>query len=115
TTVREVTLAICRSVRPGRTCGDVYRDFQRLWGEAKLGEVYGLVSRIGHGGGLDVTEPPSLSLNDDVIEEGMILHVEPKLEREGAVFQFEEVLHVQRDGVDFLSELSPERCPLVLS
>ncbi|MBI1774370.1 MAG: aminopeptidase P family protein [Proteobacteria bacterium] len=113
-TVRSLTLAICNGVRPGRTCGDVYRDFQRLWTEAKLGSVYGLASRIGHGGGLDVTEPPSIAPNDAVIEEGMILHIEPKLEKDGAVFQFEEVIYVRRDGVDFLSEWSPERCPLVL-
>ena len=114
TTVRHLTLELCCGIRTGRTCGDVYRDFQRLWSQAGLGSVYGLVSRIGHGGGLDVTEPPSIAHNDDVIEEGMILHIEPKLEKDGAVFQFEEVIFVRHDGVEFLSDWAPEQCPLVL-
>jgi Xaa-Pro aminopeptidase len=63
------------------TCGNVFENFERLWREAGLPPAYGLVSRIGHGGGLDVTEPPSISKdNAEIIMPGMILHLEPKLE-----------------------------------
>ncbi|WP_246226074.1 M24 family metallopeptidase [Chelativorans xinjiangense] len=114
TSMRDMTVALARSVRPGMTCADVYANFEKLWAELKLGEVYGMVSRIGHGGGLDVTEPPSISPTDqEVICPGMILHLEPKLERDGAVFQFEEVIHVRDDGIEFLSALSPETIPVI--
>jgi len=96
------------------TCGDVFEAFERLWREAGLPPSYGLVSRIGHGGGLDVTEPPSISkANPEIIRPGMILHLEPKLEIDGAVFQFEEVVYVRDDGIEFLSDLSPERIPVI--
>jgi Xaa-Pro aminopeptidase len=112
--VRDLTLDLCRFVRPGMTGGDVYRRFETLWIDADLGEVYGLASRIGHGGGMDITEPPSLARDSsEVIEAGMILHIEPKLEQNGAVFQFEEVIHVGPAGNDFLSDLSPPEIPVI--
>jgi Xaa-Pro aminopeptidase len=112
--VRSLTIAIAQQVRPGMTCADVYRIFERTWEDAALGPLYGGVSRIGHGGGLDVTEPPSLSKTDrTVIRPGMILHIEPKLERDGAMFQGEEVFLVTESGMEFLCALSPENMPVV--
>lgn len=111
---RELTIALANGVRAGMTCGDVFADYERLWHDAGLPPAYGLVSRIGHGGGLDVTEPPSISReNPEIIRPGMILHLEPKLELDGAVFQFEEVIYVREEGIEFLSELSPERLPVI--
>jgi len=111
---RGVTVELANGVRAGMTCGDVFEAFERLWREAGLPPSYGLVSRIGHGGGLDVTEPPSISkANPEIIRPGMILHLEPKLEIDGAVFQFEEVVYVRDDGIEFLSDLSPERIPVI--
>ncbi|TIR15785.1 MAG: aminopeptidase P family protein [Mesorhizobium sp.] len=113
---RSLTIELAKSFKPGLRCCDIYSNFQRLWKEADLGQVYGLVSRIGHGGGLDATEPPSISATDEtVIEPGMIFHVEPKLEKDGAVFQFEEVVFVCDEGVEFLSVLSPEQVPVIKS
>ena len=45
----------------------------------------------------------------------MILHVEPKLEIDGAVFQFEEIVYLREGGVDFLSDLQPETIPVISS
>lgn len=111
---RALTIALARGVKPGMTCGHVFAAYERLWHEAGLPAAYGLVSRIGHGGGLDVTEPPSISReNPELIRPGMILHLEPKLEIDGAVFQFEEIIYVGEDGIEFLSDLSPEQLPLI--
>ena len=111
---REATVGIARGIRAGMTCGDVYSSYEQAWKEAGLGAPYGLLSRIGHGGGLGVTEPPSISKDGpEVIEKGMILHIEPKLERDGAVFQFEEIVFVTDTGVEFLSKLAPEEIPIV--
>lgn len=113
-TVRTLTIEVARSIRPGMLCRDVYDTYKKLWAEAKLPQPYGLISRIGHGGGLDVTEPPSLSATDlTVIMPGMVLHLEPKLELEGAVFQFEEIVHVREGGADFISTLSPQSLPVI--
>lgn len=114
TSVRDVTIALCRTIRPGQTGGDIHRTFERLWSDAALPPIYAAASRIGHGGGLEVTEPPSVAAwSEEPISAGMILHLEPKLERDGAVFQFEEVVFVREDGIEFLSELSPECCPVI--
>ncbi|WP_354126778.1 M24 family metallopeptidase, partial [Bradyrhizobium sp. RT9b] len=116
TRVRSLTVELAKCFRPGLRCRDIYSHFQQLWNEADLGNVYGLVSRIGHGGGLDPLEPPSISATDEtVIEAGMIFHLEPKLEKDGAVFQFEEILLVRDEGVEFLSALSPEQLPIIKS
>lgn len=114
TKVRALTVDLAASVKPGLSCADVYARFERMWADADLGSVYSKVSRIGHGGGLDVTEPPSISRVDPTeIRSGMILHFEPKLERDGAVFQFEEVVYVTDTGSEFLSALSPETIPVI--
>ncbi|UPK40644.1 M24 family metallopeptidase [Bradyrhizobium sp. 186] len=111
---RSLTIEVAKSFKPGLRCRDVYNNFLRLWKDADLGELYGHVSRIGHGGGLDITEPPSVSASDDtLILPGMIFHVEPKLEKNGAIFQFEEVIYVRENGVEFISELSPDELPIV--
>ncbi len=112
--MRAVAIDLCGRIRPGQTGGQVFRTFERLWTDAGLPPIYTAVSRIGHGGGLEVTEPPSIAAaSEETIEAGMVLHLEPKLERDGAIFQFEEVIFVRDGGVEFLSALSPERCPVV--
>ena len=111
---REATVAVASGIQAGMTCGDVYTLYECTWRDAGLGQSYGLLSRIGHGGGLGVTEPPSISKgNPDIVEVGMILHIEPKLERGGAVFQFEEIVFVTETGVEFLSALAPEALPII--
>jgi Xaa-Pro dipeptidase len=111
--MRAMTIALANSIRPGMTCAQVYQEFERL-NEYPTRSFYGAVSRIGHGGGLDVTEPPSISPTDEtIIQAGMILHIEPKVEERGAVFQFEEVVAVGPTGVEFISALSPADCPIV--
>lgn len=113
-TVRGLTIELAGSIRPGETCADVHARFTRLWGEARLPSVYGAVSRIGHGGGREVTEPPSISRDDHtIIQPGMVLHLEPKLEDSGGVFQFEECVFIRDDGPEFVGRLSPETMPII--
>jgi Xaa-Pro dipeptidase len=112
--VRALTLTLCKSARPGMTGSDLYTRFAELWREADLGSAYGAISRVGHGGGMDVTEPPSIAADSmEVLQSGMILHLEPKLERNGAVFQFEEIVLIRDEGVEFLCALQPEHIPVV--
>jgi Xaa-Pro aminopeptidase len=112
--VRAVTVQLAEDIAPGMTCGEVYQHFVQLWREAGLKEVYAEAGRIGHGGGMGLTEPPSITAGStEVVQAGMVLHLEPKLEEELGVFQFEEVIAV-RDGQNvFLSALSPAQLPIV--
>lgn len=43
----------------------------------------------------------------------VILHVEPKLERDGGVFQFEKCIYVRENGVEFLTPLCPEKMLII--
>ena len=114
TAVREMTLELCNSIRAGMTCAEVHARASKMWAPVSVGQKWLGVKRFGHGGGMDVTEPPSLGATDNtVIRPGMILHVEPKLEREGAVFQFEECIYVREDGIEFLTPLCPETMLLI--
>lgn len=113
--VRHVTHEVCRGIRAGSTCGDAYALFERLWKSAGLTKLFG-AGRIGHGSGLDFTEPPSISpTSTEVIKPGMVLHVEPKLETDHGVFQFEEIICVGADQNEFLSALSPTELPVIRS
>ncbi|GLR87598.1 hypothetical protein GCM10007857_43090 [Bradyrhizobium iriomotense] len=112
--VHSLTIELAKSIRPGQSCRDVYSKFLRMWKEADLGELFALPGRIGHGDGLDQTEPPSLSATDEtVFKAGMIFTVGPKLEKNGAVFQFEEVFLVGHRENEFLSDFAPEQIPVI--
>lgn len=118
--VRDITLEYCHSIRPGMTSSEVYAMGSKLWAPMNAGNKFALMAagslsvRWGHGSGMDVVETPSLGPYDHtVIRTGMILHIEPKLERDGAVFQCEEAFYVREDGIDFLTPLSPETMPII--
>ncbi|ESY45972.1 MULTISPECIES: Xaa-Pro peptidase family protein [unclassified Mesorhizobium] len=69
--------------------------------------------RIGHGSGLDITEPPSIRSEDEtIIEPGMILHVEPRVVLPFGCFQVEEVIAVTENGYEFLSTPAPQEIPV---
>ncbi|MER9250036.1 Xaa-Pro peptidase family protein [Mesorhizobium sp. M0590] len=69
--------------------------------------------RIGHGSGLDITEPPSIRSEDDtVIEPGMILHIEPRVVLPFGCFQLEEVIAVTERSYEFLSTPAPQEIPV---
>ncbi len=106
--VREITHAICRFIRPGMTGCAIYSHFETLWHEAGLPPIYARAARIGHGGGMDLTEPPSImATSNEVIEPGFVIHIEPKIEADGAVFQCEEVVHIGPTGNVFLTPFTP--------
>lgn len=111
--VRGVTIRLAEKIRPGMTGEKVYHLFEELWSERQLSRLTA-AGRVGHGSGIALTEPPSLMAgSSEIILEDMILHVEPKLELAGGVYQTEEVFRVTRTGPEFLSDIAPERLPIV--
>lgn len=109
--VRALTQRSLRAARPGMTIASL---MQSALAEAEqLGLELSVPSRIGHGTGLDITEPPSINLADTtVIQPGMVLNIEPTSATPFGVFQTEEIVAVAPDGIDLLTEPAPEDLPI---
>jgi Xaa-Pro dipeptidase len=72
------------------------------------------VSGIGHAIGLDVIEPPFIAFENDVLlEEGMILTVEPALTIDDAFIMLEEDVLVTDQGHEILSAPAPVELPIL--
>ncbi|MDQ7858110.1 MAG: Xaa-Pro peptidase family protein [Armatimonadota bacterium] len=95
------------AVRAGVQAGAIFQACQNAIEAHGLSE-HAALERIGHGVGLDVHEPPSLARGSTtVIEEGMVLTVEPIFwdQPHGRIgnFALEDVLVVTKDGHEVLS------------
>lgn len=67
------------------------------------------MGRIGHGIGLDITEPPSIAINDNtILESGMTITIEPGVLTDYGYFVLEENLAVTKNGFERLSGFEPE-------
>lgn len=112
--VRAATIELCNNVKVGMTGGEIYKSFEKIWAETNLPPIYAGPGRIGHSSGKEILEPFSIaSWETSVVEPGMILHFEPKLEMYGGVFQFEEVIYVKENSVEFLTPPFPKEIPII--
>ncbi|RUW49843.1 aminopeptidase P family protein [Mesorhizobium sp. M1A.F.Ca.ET.072.01.1.1] len=115
TQVRNMTIETLSAIKPGMTGADVYAAFEAFAKQTELGLPSATASRIGHGSGRNLTEPPSIgAASKEVLQEGMIIHVEPKYELDGGVFQLEEVAVVTKEGAELITKLSEGKFPEVL-
>ncbi len=96
------------AVRPGATAADVWRAMCAELPASGAG-------RMGHGVGLQLTEPPSLSKNDStVLRENMILALEPSLVvAPGKILVCEENILVREDGARWLHRRAGSALPLI--
>jgi Xaa-Pro aminopeptidase len=116
--VFEATEAGLAAVRPGRTAAEVYRAMATVLGSGQGAATP--IGRMGHGLGLDVTEPPSIAPGDETrLEEGMVITLEPSAVLPGAsgmaqrLMVHEEDLVVTRDGCELLSRRAPAALPVI--
>ena len=95
----EANARMIEALRPGVRCSDVHH----VGAEVITGAGYELVptGRMGHGQGICLTEPPSISPDDHtVLEEGMVISTEPEV----AIDMLWEDVHViTGDGSDQLT------------
>ncbi len=98
---------------PGATTTD-------LWAAmTKVLEAAGMrgnnVGRLGHGLGLQLTEPPSNMPGDDtVLEPGMVITIEPGMEYEaGKMIVHEENVVITPDGAQLLTRRAPRELPVI--
>jgi Xaa-Pro aminopeptidase len=110
--VYRASRAVLEAVRPGVPVSELARICAaRL---AQEGEALGSASRIGHGIGLDLTEPPSLNESDPtVLEPGMVLAVEPTVVAHDGRYVVEENLVVTESGYELLSKPAPRELPVL--
>ena len=87
----------------------------RAVAEAMTGRESGPYARVGHGLGLEMPEPPSLSLDDDtLLSPGEVLCLEPNRDIPGVGWLVsEEEVAITRDGFELLSPPFPESIPRV--
>ena len=111
--VWEATEAGLAACRPGATTTQVFGAMNEvLKANGSLGNDVG---RMGHGLGMQVTEWPSHTDSDDtVIEENMVLTLEPGLVwAPGKAMVHEENLVVRADGPELLSRRAAAELPII--
>lgn len=101
------------AARPGATCRDLFHAMRTVTAEMDPGG--GDVGRFGHGLGMQLTEWPShAGFDDTVIEEGMVLTLEPSLGYgDGRVMVHEENIMVRSHGAELLTRRAPPDLPVI--
>lgn len=91
--------------RPGITASDLFHAMNKI---LNTGEEVSDAGRLGHGLGMQLTEWPSLLADDHtVLEEGMVLTLEPGLDTgHGKMMVHEENIFITENGAEFLSPLA---------
>ena len=101
------------SAKPGATCADVSNAMLSIL--QKEGLSSNSVGRMGHGLGLQMTEPPSIMSNDNtVLEENMVITIEPCLEYSpGIMLVHEENILITNNGHERLTSRTPKIIPII--
>lgn len=106
-TVWDATEAGIKAARPGATAEDLWRSMAGVLSAG--GTLRNNVGRLGHGLGLQLTEPPSnISRDATVLQAGMVLTIEPGMEyAPGKMIVHEEDLVITADGCELLTQRAP--------
>ena len=102
-----------KNLVPGAKTRDVWKKINK-----KIEDFGFLVQgegRYGHGVGLQLTEPPSISSFDKtIIQENMVLTIEPSIEyKPGKFIVHEENIFVSKDGPVLLTKRATKELPLI--
>jgi len=111
--VWDATEAGLNMLRPGVTTTDLWKAMADVMIEG--GSLGNDVGRLGHGLGMQLTEWPSNTATDEtVIEEGMVLTLEPGMTfAPGRMMLHEENVVVRADGPEMLSRRAPRDLPVI--
>ncbi|MBD1147561.1 aminopeptidase P family protein [Pelagibacterales bacterium SAG-MED31] len=98
---------------PGNSTFDVFNSMNSILEEG--GALGNNVGRLGHGLGLQLTEPPSHRPEDKtVIKENMVLTIEPGIEyEEGKMIVHEENIIIHKDGAELITKRTPREIPVI--
>lgn len=111
--VWQATGAGFASARPGSTTSDIWHAMQAVM--AAGGSLGNEVGRLGHGLGMELTEPPSNTPDDGtVLEAGMVLTLEPGMVfAPGREMVHEENIVITADGAEWLTPRAAEELPVI--
>lgn len=106
----EASAAAFEIARPGTTAAELFAAMDRIVSAGAGGSDAG---RLGHGLGMQLTEPPSLIPADHtVLEPGMVLTLEPGIElAPGRMLVHEEDIVIREGGAEWLSPPAAPRIP----
>jgi Xaa-Pro aminopeptidase len=98
---------------PGATTTDLWAAMTKVLEDA--GMRGNNVGRLGHGLGLQLTEPPSNMPGDNtVLEPGMVITIEPGMEYEAdKMIVHEENVVITTDGAQLLTRRAPREMPII--
>lgn len=102
TLVRNAQKAAFAVMRPGISCAEVYAAARKVFEEAGVASAF--THGLGHGVGLETHEAPRLSARStDILEEGMVVTVEPGLYfPEWGGIRWENTVLVTNSGMEIL-------------
>lgn len=105
--VWEATKAGMAAARPGATMADLLRAMTREL--ERVGSLGNNVGRMGHGLGMQLTEPPSIMAGDPGrLVPGMVMTIEPGMEyAPGRMIVHEENIAITDDGFELLTTRAP--------
>jgi len=114
--IAAITAETIRRIRPGVKCSEVARFALKRLAALDVPITSSLAqraARIGHGIGLNMTEPPHLGLHDDtVLQPGMVVSVEPGIATLYGAFHVEENV-VVREGECQILTTSPRTLQII--
>lgn len=101
------------AARAGATTSDLWRAMAKVLEDA--GSQGLNVGRLGHGLGMQLTEPPSNRPGDDTpLVPGMVMTIEPGMEfAPGKMLVHEENVVIREDGCELLTWRAPREMPVV--
>ena len=100
-------------IKPGFTCSDISNAMSSVLN--KFNQPSNSVGRMGHGLGLQLTEPPSImDSNKTVLKENMVLAIEPCYEYlPGKMLVIEENILITKNGFELLTSRTPKKLPII--
>ena len=112
-TLWEASEKAFEKARPGITCADINSAMNSVLQKSNLSS--NSVGRMGHGLGLQLTEPPSIMHNDKtILKENMILTIEPCYEYlPGKMLVIEENILITNNGYELLTSRTPKLLPII--
>ena len=107
------TEASIKAAVPGTTTDEIWLAMNTIIQDA--GAIGNNVGRLGHGLGLQLTEPPSHRPGDNTrIVENMVLTIEPVMEyAPGKMIVHEENIAITKDGSRLLTKRAPRQMPII--